>query len=92
MIRRVLTLAISGLDAAVTVAFAMATLGHDAEPATHGYDLIAGYAVIALFLVTAVPAAWLGWRERAPRLALALALCFPAVLLLLFFAAVAAFA
>jgi hypothetical protein len=89
---RALTIACCLLGAFVTVVVAVSTLGRIAEPATHGFDLVAGYAVIALFVLTSVPAAGLSWRSRSPKVALALSLAFPAVFALLFVAAILAFA
>ena len=89
---RAITIACCVLGGIVTALVAVATLGRIAEPATHSLDLAAAYAVLGLFLLTTVPAAWLSWRRRLPTLALILSLGFPAVFVLLFIAAVIAFA
>jgi hypothetical protein len=89
---RALTLILCAFDAVVALAIAISTLGRIAEPATHSFDLAAGYAVLILFLLTAAPALWLSGLRRSPRLALSLSLAFPGILALLFLAAVIAFA
>jgi hypothetical protein len=89
---RAVTIACCTLGTILTALVAMSTLGRVAEPATHGFDLAAGYAVLGLFLLTSFPAALLSWRRRSPRLALALSLAFPATFALLLLAAIIAFA
>ena len=54
------------------------------DAATKSLDNAAGFAIVALFLLTAAPALFLAARGLAPRLALALALAFPATFLVLF--------
>ncbi len=89
---RAVTIISCGLGAIVTAIVAVSTLGRIAEPATRSFDVIAAYAVLALFALTTAPAAWLIWRRRSPRLALMLSLGFPVALVLLFIAAIIAFA
>ena len=58
------------------------------DPATMGLDVAAGWTVTILFLVTGAPAFVLALLGRWPRVALALALAFPAGFVALFVAAV----
>jgi hypothetical protein len=88
---RTLTIVFCAFDTLVAGVAAVSTLGRIAEPATHSFDLAAGYAILALFLLTTAPAIWLSWRRRSPRLALSLSLGFPVVFVLLFVAAIIAF-
>lgn len=89
---RIATLVIGGLDAALWLAVALALLLSGSDPATEGLDELAGLLVTGLFLLTGLPALVLGWRGAKPRLALALAIAFPAVFAVLFAGAVIAFA
>jgi hypothetical protein len=81
MRRAVLFLCLADLAAWALIAGLLLTSGSD--PATRGLDLAAAAAVTVLFGLTALPAFLLFRRHRAPRTALALALAFPAVFLLL---------
>ena len=92
MTARAVALIIGILDAAVWLLVAGAMILSRSDPATKGLDHVAGVAVTVLFLLTAAPALLLIWYARAPRLALALALGFPAAFAALFVAAVVAFA
>ncbi|MBI2714648.1 MAG: hypothetical protein HYX37_09350 [Rhizobiales bacterium] len=83
---------IGGLDAAGWLLIYAGTFFSQSDPATKGLDNFAGLAVTVVFLLTGVPALALAWRNRAPRLALALSLGFPTGFVLLFAVAVAAFA
>jgi hypothetical protein len=83
---------IGGLDAAGWLLICAGTFFSQSDPATKGLDNFAGLAVTVVFLLTGVPALTLAWRNRAPRLALALSLGFPTAFVLLFAVAVAAFA
>ena len=80
------------LDAAVWALVAFAKFNSGSDPATRGLDEAAGYIVTALFVITAVPALALITFGRAPRIALTLALVFPAAFAALFIAAIIAFA
>ena len=92
MTLRVATLIIGALDAAAWLLICAGTFWSQSDPATKGLDNGAGAVVTALFLLTGAPALWLAWRKRAPRLALALSLGFPAAFAGLFIVAVVAFA
>ena len=87
---RIATIVISLLDAIGWAFVAFATFLSGSDPATKGLDDAAGMIVTALFLATAAPALVLGVLDRAPRLALSLALAFPAAVILLTLAAVVA--
>ena len=62
------------------------------DPATKGLDRTAGLVVTILWLLTGLPAFVLVLRRRAPKAALLLALAFPAAFVVMFAAAVVAFA
>lgn len=89
---RIVTLIVGMLDAAVWVAVAAATFLSLSDPATKGLDVTAGILVTALFALTGLPALLLAWRAAKPRLALGLALAFPATFVVLFVGAMIAFA
>ncbi len=89
---RMAALIIGGLDALGWLLVCAGTFFSQSDQATKGLDNFAGLVVSALFLLTGVPALALAWRNRAPRLALALSLGFPAGFVLLFVVAVVAFA
>ena len=55
----------------------------DGDPATQGLDKLGGYSITVLFVLTGLPALALAITNRAPRVALGLALAFPAVFLVL---------
>lgn len=86
------TIVVCLVDAAVWVFVAFATFMSGSDAATKGLDEGAGLIVTALFLVTGAPALALVLLGRAPRTALTLALAFPAAFVVLFVAAVIAFA
>ena len=92
MTMRMAAFIIGGLDAFGWLLVCAGTLLSQSDPATRALDNFAGFAVSVVFLLTGVPALVLAWRNRAPRLALALALGFPTGFVLLFAVAVAAFA
>jgi hypothetical protein len=79
------------LDSAVWAGAAILLFGSPSDPATRAFDIAAGVAVTALFVLTAVPALVLAMFRRVPRTSLALALAFPAGCLMLFVAAALAF-
>jgi hypothetical protein len=56
------------------------------DPATAGFDAAAAVAATILFALTGAPALLLVARRRAPRTAVALALAFPVVLVVLLLA------
>ena len=60
--------------------------------ATKDLDIFAGIVVTALFPLTGAPALFLAWRAIKLRVALALAIAFPAALTVLFIGVVIAFA
>jgi hypothetical protein len=81
---RIATIVIGALDAAAAGAIAVGAYNSGSDHATIGFESV-------LFLATGLPAIVLAWYRRAPRVALALALGFPSVFVLLFLAAVAVF-
>jgi len=89
---RIATLIIGALGAVIWLVVVGATFLSQSDPATKGLDLVAGLLVTALFLVTGLPALLLAWRAAKPRLALALAIAFPATFVILFIGAMIAFA
>jgi hypothetical protein len=89
---RTVTIAIAVLDAMACAAVVIGTVNSSSDPATIGFDYAAGVIVGGLFLVTGFPAFVMAYLRRAPRTALALALAFPAIFLVLFVAAVVVFA
>jgi hypothetical protein len=70
---------------------AAVTFFSQSDLATKGLDMVAGMLVTAVFLLTGLPALLLAWRGAKLRLAIALALAFPAVFVLLFVGVVIAF-
>jgi uncharacterized membrane protein required for colicin V production len=89
---RIAALIIGVLDAVLWAVIAVSLFVSLSDPATKGLDSLAGWLVTALFLVTGLPALLLAWRNTKPGLALALAIAFPAVFVILFAAVVIAFA
>jgi len=89
---RIAALIIGLLDAVLWAVIAVSLFVSLSDPATRGLDSLAGWLITALFLVTGLPALLLAWRNTRPGLALALAIAFPAVFVILFAAAVIAFA
>lgn len=92
MTARAAALMLGALDAAGWLLICAGTFFSQSDQATKGLDHVAGLVVTALFLLTGVPALALAGRNRAPRLALALSLGFPAGFVLLFAVAVVVFA
>lgn len=82
--KRRVTLILCAVDALAWAAMAFAAFFSGSDPATRELDGLVGLAVTILFALTAVPAALLAWRRKAPDFALVLALGFPAAFLLLF--------
>ncbi len=80
------------LDCLAAAALATAYLNSGSDPATKGFDIAAGWVTIILLALTAVPALVFSVMRRAPRTALAFALGFPVSFVLLFIAAMIAFA
>lgn len=74
--RAALVIGILDTVAWLLIAGAMLLSGSDA--ATRGLDKLAALAVTALYAVTGAPALAILWKTWAPRLALVLALAFPA--------------
>jgi hypothetical protein len=89
---RAATIVIGLLDALGCAVVAVATFDSSSDQATIGFDYAAGALVTGLFVVTGLPALGLAYFKRAPRTALALALAFPGVFVLLYAAAVIIFA
>jgi predicted RNase H-like nuclease len=79
------------LDALGCAVVAVASYNSGSDPATIGFDYAAGVIVTGLFVVTGLPALIIASLRRAPRTALALALAFPAVFVLLFVVTVIVF-
>lgn len=71
------------LDTLAFLFAASVTFGSLSDAATKGLDNAAGFAVVALFALTAAPALFLAARGLAPRTALALSLAFPAAIVAL---------
>jgi hypothetical protein len=71
---------------------AVATYNSGSDHATIDFDYAAGVIVTGLFAFTGLPALVIAFLRRAPKTALALALAFPAVFVVLFVAAVIVFA
>ncbi len=92
MTARMAAFIVGGLDALGWLLVCAGTFLSQSDPATKALDNFAGFAVTVVFLLTGVPALVLAWRNRAPRLALALSLGFPTGFVLLFTVAVVAFA
>ena len=80
------------LNVGAWILVAFATFMSGSDQATKGLDEAAGYIVTGLFLVTDTPALALSFFGCAPKAAFILALAFPAGFLILFVAAIAAFA
>jgi hypothetical protein len=89
---RIATLIIGILDTIAWLALVAVTFFSQSDPATKGLDVAAGLLVTALFLFTGLPGLLLAWGAMKLRLALALALAFPAVFAVLFIGVVIAFA
>lgn len=89
---RMVALVVGALDTLALLLVAFALFGSGSDPATKGLDAAAGGAVVLLYAITALPALLLAYYRRAPRIALTLALAFPAVFAALFIAVVIAYA
>lgn len=89
---RIATVIVGVLDTLLWLVVAISMFFSLSDPATKGLDVMAGILVSALFLLTGLPALLLAWRDTMPRLAFALAIAFPAAFVLLFVAAMVAFA
>ncbi len=89
---RIAAIIIGLLDALTCAIIAVATYNSGSDPATIGFDYAAGVIVTGLFVVTGLPALVMAFIRRAPKTALALALAFPAIFILLFAGAVILFA
>lgn len=80
---RLTAIIIAVLDAVGWGLAAFNLLITDGDPATRGLDQLGGVAISILFVLTGLPALVLAMTNRAQRVSLALALAFPAILLLL---------
>jgi hypothetical protein len=89
---RIATLIIGALDTVAWLAVMTVTFFSQSDPATKGLDVTAGLLVTALYLLTGLPGLLLAWHAMKLRLALTLALAFPAVFAVLFIGVVIAFA
>ena len=89
--RRLLTIGLAALDCLAAAAVAVSLFRSGSDPATRGFDILGGWVVVILLLLTGVPALLLALRSRAPKTALALALGFPVGFILVYIAAVIAF-
>ncbi len=89
---RIATVIVGVLDTLLWLVVAISMFFSLSDPATKGLDVMACILVSALFLLTGLPALLLAWRDTMPRLAFALAIAFPAAFVLLFVAAIVAFA
>jgi hypothetical protein len=89
---RTAAIVIGILDCVAAAALAVIFFNSSSDPATKGFDILAGWITIAVFCLTAAPALILALLRRAPRASLAFALGFPTSFALLFVAAVIAFA
>jgi hypothetical protein len=92
MARRAAAIVIGLLDALAAGTAAVASYNSGSDPATIGFDHAAGAIVAGLFVLTGLPALLLAFFGRAPRTALALALAFPGLFVVLFAATVIVFA
>jgi hypothetical protein len=82
---RISTLIIAGVCAAISIYLVVwLSFFSSSDAATRGLDLAAAWMVGILSTITVLPALLLAGFGRAPRTALAFALGFPAVFLLLF--------
>jgi hypothetical protein len=86
---RLTTIIIALLDTVALLFAVSVTFLSGSDAATKGLDNAAGWAILALFLLTAAPALILVWRRRAPRTALAFAIAFPAAFVAFFVVIVA---
>jgi hypothetical protein len=89
MALRLTTIIIALLDIAVILFAVSVTFLSGSDAATKGLDNAAGWAALALFLLTAAPALVLVAKGRAPRTALAFALAFPVAIVAFFVVVVA---
>jgi hypothetical protein len=89
---RVVTIVIGLLDTLGCAVVAVGSYNSGSAPATIGFDYAAGAIVTGLFAVTGLPALILASLRRASRTALALALAFPGIFVVLFVATVVVFA
>lgn len=80
---RLTAMIIAVLDAVGFGLAAFNLLITDGDPATQGLDQLGGIGITILFVLTGLPALLLAITSRAPRMALGLALAFPAVVLAL---------
>jgi hypothetical protein len=89
---RIAIFLLCAFDTLLWLILAGTTFFSQSDPATIGLDHAAGAVVTVLYAATALPALGLAWVRRAPRTSLALAIAFPAIFVLLFIAAIVAFA
>lgn len=79
-------------DAAAAGLLAGALIFSASDPATSGLDMLAGLAILALLALTVLPAAILLWRRKFEKLAFALSLALPMLVIALVIAAAIAIA
>jgi predicted permease len=89
---RGVTLIVCALDLVGWLLTLIGYLGFQTDQTTAGMDYVALVFVSALLVLTAVPALVLALIGRSPKTALALALAFPAILAIVFVAAISALA
>ena len=80
------------LDTAAACLLAGALLFSASDPATSGLDMLAGLAILGLLALTVLPAAILLWRGKSAKLAFALSLALPILVVALVIAAAIAIA
>jgi amino acid transporter len=79
-------------DTAAVCLLAAVLLFSGSDPATSGLDMLAGLAILGLLALTVLPAALLLWRRKSEKLAFALSLALPVLVVALVIAAAIAIA
>ena len=88
---RTAAIIVGAADCLAAAAVALVLFGSGSDPATKGFDIAGGWAVVLLLLVSGVPGLVLALTNRASKTALTLALGFPIGFVLFYIAAVIAF-
>lgn len=91
-IARTLALIVGALDCVAFFGMLLMALLSPGDQATKALGIGLGWVILLLFALTAAPAIALAWFERVPRTALALALAFPLLFMLLYGGLTIAFA
>ena len=81
---RVFALILGALDVASWICLVLYTLFTPASPATQALGIAFGWVITLLYAATGLPGLALASLDRAPRIALALALAFPVGFMLLY--------